>query len=222
MIIPLNWDLFKAKVVQAGLPFKYIEYTQYNASYYRLLASEGTLTYECTIQKETPRNADQTDFEDNYKSSASALTKLPVDVDVIVNFNKYKSQVYSSTTNITLDTTDTTLCTLNFEGKLDTISVNFSRKYVEVAVEIDGTERLRLSLSDLDNYKEFDAGDTGNYWGLPINPAILPVSVVNNGQHFIAKLNSDVSLSVVIKARKLTSQVTKMYACLVLYRKKEV
>lgn len=61
-----TWTEFKALIVIKKLVIQYEE----NLSFYLIWADEGNTSYWCKITKESG-NADQTDFEDNYKVNAN-------------------------------------------------------------------------------------------------------------------------------------------------------
>lgn len=66
----VSWTVIKAIKIAKGLPLQYVNDEQNNYIIY--LADHGFLIHT-VVQKSTPRNADQTDFEDNYQSGANVI-----------------------------------------------------------------------------------------------------------------------------------------------------
>lgn len=66
--LELSWTDFKAQVNLRGL---LIQEFAMNAGYYFLLAYDTITLFSCTITKTTPKNADQTDYEDNFQDNAN-------------------------------------------------------------------------------------------------------------------------------------------------------
>jgi hypothetical protein len=67
---------------------------------------------------------------------------------VVGSSTRYRPRFYTSKTNISISTSDTTLASLSFDGKLDGIVINFSRDTGEVILIVDGTEIFRVDLDD--------------------------------------------------------------------------
>lgn len=78
MIVNVNWSSFKSVKDQSGGFIFYSVENKYasndpsipNVDRYFLEMSNNSDTLECCITISNPRNADQIDFEDNYKSGA--------------------------------------------------------------------------------------------------------------------------------------------------------
>lgn len=72
----LSFGEFKEFLAYPGVKLSFIELTRK----YHLYAFDGTFGFQCRINKTDPANADQTDFEDNFKNlSTTNLAQVPKD-----------------------------------------------------------------------------------------------------------------------------------------------
>jgi hypothetical protein len=71
----INWSDLKAIAISKGTTqqIQYVDEFISNGTFYTVSLTDSSLSYYCRIAKTTPRNADQIDFEDNYKASANKL-----------------------------------------------------------------------------------------------------------------------------------------------------
>ena len=146
MNIRLNWAEFKTLIDNNIISWKYAE----NSILYFLYGAEGLFVYTCNIIKDG--GTDQTDFETNYKSNAAARLKMDVNVETTVTVEQLRTspRFYLSDTVIALsETEDTQLVSLDFDGKLDGISLSFNRDDVELVLIVDAVEIFRESLANL-------------------------------------------------------------------------
>jgi len=67
----------------------------------------------------------------------------------------------TSTTDVTINNSpsDTSIFSFSGEGAIQAIMVSFSSKQVEMVLDIDGTEVLRIDVDDLGNSGEYNLGD---------------------------------------------------------------
>jgi len=163
-MVSLAWTDFKALSISKGCPIQMDE----SSLRYDLFFTDGDERYECVIYidttglhgiDETQNTADKTDFETNYKSDTNKKVGSTYDPDgfMTVNTPRYRPKYYVSKTDIALsDTVDTDLADIDVDGQIDAISVNFDRNTVEFVLEIDGTEVLRIALSDAQSTTVYD------------------------------------------------------------------
>jgi len=224
----LTWTEFKNLcIISKQLSYQYIE--AFHG--YKIFASEGGILWECTIVKEDPRNADQIDFEDNYKDNANQTIQSEVVVTNTVNtqvqggnldvnivsgtataeFVRYLPRFYLSSDDIPLSKTEETeLVNLTFDGQLDYILINFSRDDVELFIYVDGSLIFNEVLQKLDDI----------YMCKQITHTI---HVSNNGKRVVFQWNTtppDVTQSLRITAKKTVSATTKMKSIIIGYRTK--
>jgi hypothetical protein len=72
--IKLSWTDLKALKISKNLPLQYALNEQ---NVYAIYLVDNSFIVYCLIQTSTPRNSDQVDFEDNYKSAANVLILDP-------------------------------------------------------------------------------------------------------------------------------------------------
>lgn len=85
MRIKLDWTNFKAQVTQGTLPYKYISI---DGTYF-IFAVDGQFEYETSIVQDD--NADQIDFEANFKDTAfTTLSQFDIDGAAIVRLKAAK------------------------------------------------------------------------------------------------------------------------------------
>jgi len=117
---------------------------------------------------------------------------------------KYSPRFYKSKVQILLDTVDTLLKSLDFNGKLEGISLNFSNIGVELTIEVDGVEIFRETLTNLADTTIYDL----------VNPDIWSISSGNSGKHFYLKFNEavDIQSNLTLKAKKTAIGIPDVYA----------
>lgn len=108
-----SWSGFKTITASKGMSIQYDE-DVWADSYY-LFAEDDNITYDARVMKTDPRNADQIDFEDNYKASANARIDRtednPMPMTVAVNVAKDKTKAGNSVACASGSYTD--LCSIN-------------------------------------------------------------------------------------------------------------
>lgn len=151
----LQWTDFKTLITSKQLKMQY-EITE--TGYYYIWASELNTEYSCRIKIETPKSADQVEFEDNFMadSNQTACILAKIIGNLTATLVRYRPRFYTSRNNIALsDSVDTELISIDVDGQLDAISANFDRDDVEFVLSIDGTEVLRIELDDLENTSRY-------------------------------------------------------------------
>lgn len=143
-------------------------------------------------------------------------------VDAVVsaienNADRFKPRFYISDTQITLTSqeTDTELLDLDFDGKIDSIAVNFTRDDVEFALFADSVEILRVDMEDMRHDKFY----LGN-WHYR-HTSNFPVTIGKCGKQIIiswVNYPADILTNLTIKAKKTTSKTVKMDSIFVTYR----
>lgn len=229
--IQLTWTKFKALITPKNFKINYIDTSN---SYY-IWVDEGITTYFCGIEKND--NADQTDFEDNYKPTANnpvitlkdlsdkigevqdtptqyTLLRRLKDVEaglsgITATMARYRPKFYTSKANIGINGSDTQLVSLDFDGQLDGISIAFDKEEVECILIVDGTEIFRVELKDLNNQSEY---------GMSLSNKNFNVSTENSGNQIIFHWSAPVDIisNLTIKAKNSSN----MYAIMVAYREK--
>jgi len=214
--IQKTWTEFKTLVINnKRLKFQERDKT----GYYDLWADEGTeTTYMCEIEKGT---ADATDYENNYQSDANQVPSSNVDVNneiTIINEPRYRPRFWKSQTEVELsNSSDITIANININGKLDGISINFTRDDVEFVLEIDGTELMRIELSDLEDNNVYNLNSTGT------DECIFPVKTTRAGRQIVINFGSnpvDVTSNITVKAKKTVNPTTNFVAGMIVYREK--
>jgi len=210
MNIRLNWAEFKTLIDNNIISWKYAE----NSILYFLYGAEGLFVYTCNIIKDG--GTDQTDFETNYKSNAAARLKMDVNVETTVTVEQLRTspRFYLSDTVVALsETEDTQLVSLDFDGKLDGISLSFNRDDVELVLIVDAVEIFRESLANLKSAATYYFDTNGIM--------LFPINVRNDGKQVAFKWDApaDVRQNFTVKAKALKSS-TKMKAIAVAYRVK--
>jgi hypothetical protein len=129
---------------------------------------------------------------DDAKSKSVTVTtdgsKERLDVDARMSgggsdMNNAKPKFTHSKTPISLTAgVDTSLVTITDEGYIDFISVLFSSNATEIILKVDGTEILRVDVSDID--------DTGIYDLRASASNLSPAIYTRGGSHIIIDWNS--------------------------------
>jgi len=152
-----NWTDFKAIAITAkALDIQYRETTER----YYIWATETITEYVTEVEKTATPNANQIDFETNYKAIANVVKSFRFNGDerllVHSEGDTYESpdrfQLRSSYNAVgvqTLFATDTTIVTFSGKGLFDFVAVTGSNPNYIVDIFIDGTSRLRINMADL-------------------------------------------------------------------------
>ena len=118
------------------------------------------------VDKHTRVAISKGDGEEVDVIQAGSYYRLGVDSNVsslpTVSLERFKPKFYNSNTDIALSqSNDTELFNQNVDGKLDAISVNFTRDDVEFVLEVDGVEILRINLEELGGTSDYNLACNG-------------------------------------------------------------
>lgn len=162
--VRLTWAALKTIVSAKSLNLQFEE----EDTSYGIFAQEGVVIYETLIRKLSPASADQTDFENNFKSSANAAVQaMPVSANVTVSTERFRPAMAQTTTEVSLTNTYQTIMSITGNGKVDFVNLRFSKKNVELAVWVNGAESYILDLEELKSDHKLDDGvDEGHSVGV--------------------------------------------------------
>lgn len=122
-----------------------------------------------------PQNALAGTYFVNGTVDSSGILRLAVDAQVTSNINTtlYKTKVPYDNNYVHVYDVDLELFSIVGAGKLDFISISGNNSYYEVAIEIDGVEIIRITMSNL-----------GSYLNLTSHNANLPIWVESSNRIF--------------------------------------
>jgi hypothetical protein len=232
-----TWD--QMKELMALKPNLRLQHKQYEYYYY-IFFDEENITYFTELWtdtsqvvgiNETQNNTNLEDWEDNYLADSNQpYPQHPQEFDVNVksgNVNvvggsltaeaiipRYRPKCYGSKTPILLNnSTETTLVSLDFNGQIDAININFDRDDVELVMYIDNEyEMSRAILKDLNDPTLFD-----------FQHESCIITMRNNGKHIIFLWRTtppDILSNLTIKAKATSASVTQMITIGIHYRMK--
>lgn len=178
--VDLSWNNFKTIVSSKVLSVQYDDL----GDTYDVFAVEEEILWQASLYK---GSSESTDFETNYKPTANQriitnvnmfdgsnhpLTsttlgaKQALDVNLISTMTytsaRFRPRFYTSKTVTSISkVSDTQIASLNFNGQLSGISVNFNKKETSLILIVDSTEIFRAALSDLSDSAIYDLHDAG-------------------------------------------------------------
>ena len=157
MLRQYNWTDFKAIAITAkALDLQFRETTER----YYVWAMEQITEYATEVEKTATPNADQIDFETNYKSISNVVKSFRFNEeerllvhsegDIYEAPDRYQLESQYDADGVqTLYGTDTSLVYHEGKGRLDFIAITGSNSNYLVDILVNGTSRLRITMSDL-------------------------------------------------------------------------
>lgn len=170
--IHLIWNDFKSEILNKNLPFKYIEKDRI----YRLYSFDGIFQYNAAIEKTSPVNVSQEDFETNYKSTAVNALGVPKyqesDGRMLVSGEESnpsstpgscvisnKLRFDHNDSDRTADANYSSAYSYIGSGKLFGFTLDYNSDYVWVKLTIDGTETIfELTLQQIEDLQAYSSG----------------------------------------------------------------
>ena len=147
------------------------------------------------------------------------IERLAVDSKVTggsVSLARYRPRFFTSKTDITILTTDTTLKSLDFDGQLSAISINTTNKQIEIIIEVDSTEIFRVQMADLNDGSEYRLQ-------IGSDDIHFPIQVDDQGKHFFLRYFNtppDVLTNLTVKAKSFSGGTETMQSIFIVYREK--
>lgn len=224
-----NWTTLKTIKTDNACTFYYVEY----ASQYDVICGSRSQIYWAILTD----SSEITDFETNYKSTATqvydfqhAVSKIYLEqstteeivtaisnIGLSVALARFRPKFAGSESSILVGDSDTQILSINLDGKLDAFSINFDRKDVELSIFVDGTEIFRKNLGKLSDsaYHNLDSGAMGEMFG---------VKTANSGKQIILKWTDPVDIisNITIKAKSTAALTTNCVSYLIAYRTKVI
>lgn len=135
-------------------------------------------------------------------------------IGVSVALARFRPSYYNDAEEVEVEDTDTTLATITANGKLDGILCTFDKKDVEFILVIDGIEKLRVTLEDLDNTLKYNMGQG--------NVEFFPIKVASSGKTVLIQYSTppDFTTSLVIKGKSIGQQDAVLKGIFIAYREK--
>lgn len=143
-----SWTSFKALVLNKELYMQYIELGRK----YDIYASEGRFMWHCGIEKTTPENDDQGDFEDNYKSNCNQKILEPITINGFRKYNSGAKDLYRYSVKDTV----TANGTKNIDKKF-TENVYIYGGVYELVGDANNGDYLDIQVIDIDNVLGYGA-----------------------------------------------------------------
>lgn len=161
-----DWTDLKSTFQNKGLT-ENLKWNINDNDYYVVWFNDGFDTYETTINHAVV-SSNRTDFEDNFQTSANNVETVRVsglvEVTNNVSIALYTTNADKNIVGTVLNTsTDSSLFSFTGRGVLTFIAISGSSSNYEVAVNIDGQPKLRISMTELGS----DLG-LANGEGIPI------------------------------------------------------
>ena len=206
-----DWATFKNDLTNFGLDLWYLE----EGSLYDIWINVNGREFYAIVKKTTPVNADQIDFETNYKPNAN---KIGTDALRIQPGVLFRPRVFANTADISVSANsavtlfDSTAQSIA-KGRIDFLTARTNDDQFEIELIIDGIQIYRLKLRDLKYDYKLRSDNDGFK---------LPIGVGEDRKQFFDcyQLPADFDSSLIVQAHNTRSYTKKVYSYLIRLREK--